>query len=110
MPATPSSCSTDSEAADEVRQPVDNIQGIVPSSVQVKGEKDGRAYMEGTLAAAPDSSAAFDTVDRVRDAVHDIDGASAIVGGNTAVNQRHAGRLGGRQPADHPDRPASRCS
>ena len=52
---------------------------------QVKGEKDGRAYLEGTLAAPPDSRAAYDTVDRVREAVHDIDGASAIVGGNTAV-------------------------
>ena len=76
---------TDSEATDEVRKTVDNTQGIVPSSVQVKGEKDGRAYLEATLAAAPDSQAAIDTVDRVREAVHDVGGASVIVGGNTAV-------------------------
>ena len=76
---------TDSEAVDEVRQRVDDVQGIAPSSTQVKGERDGRAYLESTLAAPPDSRAAYDTVDRVREAVHDIDGASAIVGGNTAV-------------------------
>ena len=76
---------TDAEATDRVRETVDNVQGIVPSSVQVKGEKDGRAYLEATLAAAPDSQAAIDTVDRVREAVHDIGGASVIVGGNTAV-------------------------
>jgi RND superfamily putative drug exporter len=76
---------TDSEAVDEVRQTVNDVQGIAPSSVQVKGEKDGRAYLEATLAAPPDSRAAYDTIDRVREVVHDIDGASAIVGGNTAV-------------------------
>ncbi len=76
---------TDSEATDQVRQAVGNVQGIAPGSVQVKGEKDGRAYLEATLAAAPDSQAAYDTVDRVREAVHDIDGASVIVGGNSAV-------------------------
>jgi putative drug exporter of the RND superfamily len=76
---------TDSEATDEVQATVGNVQGIVPDSVQVKGEKDGRAYLEATLAAAPDSQAAIDTVNRVREAVHDVDGASVIVGGNTAV-------------------------
>ena len=76
---------TDAEAVDEVRQRVNDVQGIVPSSVQVRGEKDGRSYLEATLAAPPDSQSAYDTVDRVREAVHDIDGASAIVGGNTAV-------------------------
>ena len=76
---------TDSEATDQVREAVGNVQGIAPGSVQVKGEKDGRAYLEATLAAAPDSQAAYDTVDRVREAVHDIHGASVIVGGNSAV-------------------------
>ena len=75
-----------SDVADEVRTAFDNTQGIAPSSVEVKGEKNGRAYMEGTLAAAPDSSAAFETIDRVRDSVHAVDGADAKVGGNTAIN------------------------
>jgi RND superfamily putative drug exporter len=45
------------------------------------------AYLEGTLTSAPDSRAANDTVDRTRDAVHAIEGADALVGGNTAVNK-----------------------
>ncbi len=76
---------TDSEATDQVRATVGNVQGIAPGSVEVRGEKDGRAYLEATLAAAPDSQAAYDTVDRVREAVSHIDGASVIVGGNSAV-------------------------
>ena len=76
----------DSEAADEVRSAVDDTQGIAPTTVKVMGEKNGRVYLEATLAAAPDSQAAFDTIDRVRDSVQGIEGADAIVGGETANN------------------------
>ncbi|MGI9085830.1 MAG: MMPL family transporter [Aeromicrobium sp.] len=76
----------DSEATDEVSKTFAGVEGIVPSSVEAKGEKNGRVYMEGTLAAAPDTTAAFDTVDRVRDALHAIVGADTKVGGNSAVN------------------------
>ena len=48
--------------------------------------KDGLAYLEGTLTSAPDSDDAYDTVDRVRDAVHAVPDADALVGGTTAVN------------------------
>jgi putative drug exporter of the RND superfamily len=46
----------------------------------------GYAYLQGTLAAAPDSQAAYDTVDRVRAAVHAVPGARALAGGQSAVN------------------------
>jgi len=46
----------------------------------------GHAYLEATLTTAPDSQAAYATIDRARDAVHAIPGAHALVGGNTAVN------------------------
>ena len=46
----------------------------------------GYAYLEGTLRTAPDSQAAYDTIDRVRAAVHAVPGANAEVGGVTAVN------------------------
>ncbi len=46
----------------------------------------GHAYLEGTLTAPPDSQAAYDTIDRVRAAVHAVPGAGALVGGVTAVN------------------------
>src|SRR5205085_740738 len=48
--------------------------------------KGGLAYLEGTLNDAPDSAAAFDTVDRVHAAVHAVPGADAQVGGGSAVN------------------------
>ncbi|HEX7268345.1 MAG TPA: MMPL family transporter [Streptosporangiaceae bacterium] len=46
----------------------------------------GHAYLEGTLTAAADSGAAADTINAVRNAVHTVPGADAMVGGNTAIN------------------------
>ena len=43
------------------------------------------AYLQGTLTSAPDSQAAFSTIDRVRANVHAVPGAAAMVGGNTAI-------------------------
>src|SRR5262249_7022440 len=43
-------------------------------------------YLEATLTSAPDSQAAYATIDRARAAVHDVPGADAIVGGTTAIN------------------------
>jgi RND superfamily putative drug exporter len=45
----------------------------------------GYAYLQGTLTARPDSQPAYDTIDRVRAAVHAVPGARALVGGQTAV-------------------------
>jgi RND superfamily putative drug exporter len=41
--------------------------------------------MEGTLQYAPDGPQARATIDRVREAVHAVPGANALVGGDTAV-------------------------
>jgi RND superfamily putative drug exporter len=46
----------------------------------------GHAYLEATLTSAPDSQAAYATIDAARAAVHAVPGADAIVGGTTAVN------------------------
>jgi RND superfamily putative drug exporter len=76
------------DKATEVQKAFASAKGIDPASVAVKSPAGSPvAYLEGTLTSAPDSDAAFDTVDRVRDAVHAVDGADAIVGGNTAVNK-----------------------
>jgi RND superfamily putative drug exporter len=48
--------------------------------------KAGHAYLTGTLSTAPDSQAAYNTIDRIRTAVHAVPGANALVGGNTAIN------------------------
>ena len=59
-------------------------RGIV--SVTPPGTQVGHAYLEGTLTSPPDSQAAYDTIDRVRSAVHAVSGAEAKVGGNTAIS------------------------
>ncbi len=75
------------DQADAVKTAFASVKGIDPASVQVKGDAKGISYLEGTLTSSPDSTEAFDTVDRVRDAVHKVPGADALVGGNTAVNK-----------------------
>ena len=47
--------------------------------------RDGHAWLQGTLTSAPDSQAAFATINRVRASVHAVPGADAMVGGNTAI-------------------------
>ena len=57
------------------------IASVTPPAV-----RDGSAYLQGTLTSPPDSQAAYDTIDRVRSAVHAVPGADAKVGGITAIN------------------------
>src|SRR5690348_2828946 len=56
------------------------------ASVTPPAARAGFAYLEGTLSAPPDSQAGYDTIDRVRSAVHAVPGANAEVGGVTAIN------------------------
>jgi RND superfamily putative drug exporter len=46
----------------------------------------GHDYLQATLTSAPDSQAAYTTIDQARTAVHAVPGADALVGGTTAVN------------------------
>src|SRR5262249_24745533 len=71
-------------AAAPLRAAVARTRGI--ASVTPPVPRAGHAYLEGTLTSPPDSQAAYDTIDRVRSAVHAVPGAGAIVGGNTAIN------------------------
>jgi putative drug exporter of the RND superfamily len=48
-------------------------------------DRDGLAYIEGTLNARPDSPQGFDLLERTRDVAHAVPGADAKVGGGTAV-------------------------
>jgi putative drug exporter of the RND superfamily len=72
-----------SAGADQVRAAFAQTSGI--TTVVKPFEKNGRTYFEGTLTDKPDSSAAEATVDRVRNAVHQVPDADAKVGGDTAV-------------------------
>jgi RND superfamily putative drug exporter len=67
----------------EIAAALKSVSGL--TAVTAPQTVAGHAYLEATLTSAPDSPAAYTTIDRARDAVHAIPGAHAIVGGNTAV-------------------------
>jgi putative drug exporter of the RND superfamily len=69
-------------AAAQLRSAVAATSGI--ASVAAPVTRAGYAYLEGTLTAPYDSQAAYDTIDRVRAAVHAVPGANALVGGVSA--------------------------
>ena len=71
-------------AAAQLRSAFAATPGI--ASVSPPVVRAGYAYLEGTLTAPPDSQAAYDTIDRVRSAVHAVPGANALVGGVTAIS------------------------
>jgi RND superfamily putative drug exporter len=72
--------------SDAVRAAFAATSGIDPASVQPAVVRGTTAYLEGILTDPASSKAAYATVDRVRDAVHSVPGAQALVGGNTAIN------------------------
>jgi len=80
---TPVIVVSDSSSASAVRTAFAAVPGIV--DVTPTTERGGVAYTQGTLTAAPDSSAGYKTIDRLRAAVHPIS-PSAKVGGGTAIN------------------------
>jgi RND superfamily putative drug exporter len=59
---------------------VDGVARVVPT-----GEKNGLVLLAATLEDPADSAAALSTVERIRAAVHDVPGADARVGGQTAI-------------------------
>jgi RND superfamily putative drug exporter len=72
------------EAAPQLQAAVSSTPGVTAVTRPVV--RDGYAYLEGTLTSAPDSQASYDTVDRLRGAVHAIPNAQGKVGGGSAVN------------------------
>ncbi len=71
------------DKATEVRTAMSSVPGI--ASVAEPRSAGGLAYLEGTMTDAVDSQGAKDTVDRVRTAVHAVDGADALAGGGAAI-------------------------
>ncbi len=69
--------------AGDVRAAMTGINGIGEASEPVV--KDGVAFVEATVAGDVASPAAFDRVEEVRDRVHAVEGADALVGGWSAI-------------------------
>jgi putative drug exporter of the RND superfamily len=74
---------SDADHADDVvaAAQVDGVARIADPVVS-----NGTAFILATLDSAPDSDAAYDTVDAMRAAVHQVPDAAALVGGTTAIN------------------------
>ncbi|MFE1246626.1 MMPL family transporter [Streptomyces sp. NPDC058735] len=73
----------------QVGRTVAATPGVVPQSLGLppgaKPAFEGKVLFEATMTAPADSEAAKLTVERVRDAVHAVPGADALVGGGTAA-------------------------
>ncbi|MFI8203482.1 MMPL family transporter [Streptomyces sp. NPDC085937] len=83
----------DADRLDEVTAAARRTEGVASADpVSASGRPgggeplvvDGRARVDATLEAAADSDAAKKTVQRLRDNLHEISGADALVGGYTA--------------------------
>ncbi|MBI3685894.1 MAG: MMPL family transporter [Actinobacteria bacterium] len=73
-------------AADGVLAAARGVRGIDPASVTAPAKVvDGMVQVQATLTAPPDSTAAYETVGRLRAAVHAVPGSGALVGGYTAI-------------------------
>ncbi len=73
----------DEQAEDDVVAAVSEVDGLEqPGPVTPLG--GGRAYFEATITEDISSTEAFDIVEDTRDAVGDVDGADALVGGGSA--------------------------
>lgn len=70
------------EQGDAVAEAMTGITGV--EAPQAPVVKDGVAFIEATIDSDPSSPAAFEAVQAVRDAVHAVDGADALVGGGSA--------------------------
>jgi RND superfamily putative drug exporter len=83
----------DADRADAVTAAASRTEGVASAgAVSASGRPgageplvvDGRVRIDATLEAAADSDAAKETVQRLRDSVHAVSGADALVGGYTA--------------------------
>jgi RND superfamily putative drug exporter len=80
---TPVVVVSDASSAPAVRTAFAGVSGVVDVGQPVV--RNGVAYLQGTMTAAPDSPAGYATVDRVRAAIHPVS-PSAKAGGGTAIN------------------------
>jgi putative drug exporter of the RND superfamily len=80
----PTTVLANEEKAGEIEQAIEASAGVV--SVEPRGETDGLAMFSVTLDAEPNSHAAFDRVESLRESVHAVSGADAMVGGQDAMD------------------------
>jgi len=72
------------DSADAVLAAASEVEGV--GDVQQPQVQGDLAFVELSLTDPPISAAAYDTIDRIRDAVHAVPESQALVGGATAIN------------------------
>ena len=77
---------SNADQAAEVREVVAGVEGVDAASVTEPQVSGDLAYLEATLDVPSDSEAAKTAVEDTRTALDDVEGADALVGGNTALN------------------------
>jgi len=82
--STPVQVVANADQAQAVGQAMKGIQGIGEPSPPIV--KNGVALIQANVDSDPYSKDAFSTVDRVREAVHQVPGAVALVGGGSAIS------------------------
>jgi RND superfamily putative drug exporter len=85
--AEPAQVISTASGAGQVAAAARDVPGVSSVSQPVLSTDGALAQTEVVLAYPPDTSAAEDTVLRLRDAVHKVPGADARVGGVTATNR-----------------------
>lgn len=73
---------SNADAGDAVAEAMTGITGVESPKAPVV--KDDVAFIEAAIDSDPSSPAAFEAVESVREAVHAVDGADALVGGGSA--------------------------
>ncbi|MEC4017554.1 MMPL family transporter [Streptomyces sp. H27-D2] len=82
----PAKIVVETSAADRVAQAAEDTAGVASATAVGRSPQGGLTEISVVLKNAPDSQAAKDTVDALRDKVHAVSGADARVGGSTAQN------------------------
>ncbi len=81
--STPAMVVANAPQADEVAAAMTGIKNLEEPSQPIV--KDGVAFMTANLSVDSTTSAAFDTIDELRTAVHAVEGGGALVSGNSAI-------------------------
>jgi RND superfamily putative drug exporter len=72
------------DRADQILAAARRTEGV--ADVRPAGQSDELVQLQATLRDAPDSEGERATIDRLRDSVHAVEGADAVVGGQSAQN------------------------
>jgi RND superfamily putative drug exporter len=81
--STPVMVVANAEQAEAVATAMTGIENLEKPSTPIV--KDGVAFLTANLTVDPTTNAAFQTVNEIRDKVHAVDGANALVSGTSAI-------------------------